>query len=75
MVPQTLEARVARLEQQVSLLIGGRTDESQPAADDWKETVGMFRGDPIVAEMIEQSRRIREEDRRRARETAEPDPA
>jgi len=74
-VPQTLEARVARLEQQVSLLIGGRTDESQPAADDWKETVGMFRGDPIVAEMIEQSRRIREEDRRRARETAEPDPA
>jgi hypothetical protein len=75
MVPQTLEARVARLEQQVNLLIGGRTDESQPTADDWKQTVGMFRGDPIVEEMVRESRRIREEDRRRAGEAGEPRPA
>jgi phage-related minor tail protein len=74
-VPQTLEARVARLEQQVSLLMGERTKQSQPAADDWKRTVGAFRGDPIVAEMIEESRRIREEDRREARETGEGRPA
>jgi hypothetical protein len=74
-VPQSLEARVGRLEQQMSLLIGGRADESQPAADDWKQTIGMFRGDPIVGEMIDQSRRMREEDRRRAREAAGPDPA
>ncbi len=72
MVPQTIEARVARLEQQMSLLIGQRTNEGQPAADEWKETVGMFRGDPIVEEMIDESRRIREEDRRRAREAKEP---
>ncbi len=71
MVPQTLEARVAQLEQQMNLLIGGRTDESQPAADDWKQTVGMFRGDPTVEEMIEESRRIREEDRCLAREGGE----
>ena len=41
MVPQTLEARVARLEEQMSLLMGGRTDRDQPAADDWQQTVGM----------------------------------
>jgi hypothetical protein len=75
MVPQTLEARVARLEQQMNRLIGGRTDESRPTNDDWKQTVGMFRGDPIVEEMIEESRRIREEDRRHAREAGEPHPA
>jgi hypothetical protein len=75
MVLQTLEARVARLEQQVKLLIGGRTDESQPTADDWKQTVGMFRGDPIVEEMIQESQRIREEDRSHARETGGPPPA
>ncbi len=75
MVPQTLEARVARLEQQMSLLINRRTDESQPAADDWKQTVGMFRGDRIVEEMIDESRRMREEERRRARETSESGPA
>ena len=73
MVPQTLEARVDRLEQQMNLLLGGRTDESQPTADDWKETVGMFRGDPIVGEMIDESRRLREEDRRAAREAGESD--
>jgi hypothetical protein len=69
-----LEARVARLEQQMSLLIGERTGEGQPAADDWQQTVGMFRGDPIVGEMIEESRRVREEDRRRAREARDPGP-
>ncbi len=74
MAPQTLEARVARLEQQMNLLIGGRTDKSHPATDDWEQTVGMFRGDPIVEEMIEQSRRFREEDRRQAREAGEPRP-
>jgi hypothetical protein len=70
-VPQSLEERVARLEQKMERLIERRIDESQPAADDWKRTVGMFRGDPIVEEMIQESRRIREDDRRRAREAEE----
>ena len=75
MVPQTLEARVARLEEQIRVLMGGRTDRDQPAADEWKQTVGVFRGDPIFQEMIDESRRMREEERRRARESREAGPA
>ena len=72
MIQETLEVRVARLEQQMDLLMCGRTDDRQPTADDWKQTVGMFRGDPIVQEMIDESRRMREEDRNRARKTLDP---
>ena len=75
MVQETLEARVARLEQQMNLLMRGAADYSEPAADDWQPTVGMFRGDPIVQEMIDQSRQMREEERRCAREQVEPGPA
>jgi hypothetical protein len=71
MAQDTIEKRVARLEKQVSLLIGNRTDGDPPSADAWQQTVGMFRGDPIVREMIEEARRIREEDRRKTRETTE----
>ena len=73
MAQETLEARVARLELQMSLIVGGQAD--QPAADDWKQTVGMFQGDPIVHEMIEHAREMREEDRRRARQEGEMGPA
>ncbi len=69
MSQDTLETRVARLEEQMSMLMRGSIDEDQPAADAWEKTVGMFRGDPIVGEMIEEAQRIREEDRRRTRET------
>ncbi len=75
MLEEPLEARVARLEQQMHLLLRGQTDDSEPAPDDWQQTVGMLRGDPIVQEMIDQSRRMREEERRRAHETMEPDSA
>jgi len=71
MAQETIEARVARLEKQVSLLMRDRADEQQPAADAWRQTVGMFRGDPIVGEMIEEAQRIREEDRRRTRDATE----
>jgi len=70
----TIESRVARLEEQMSQLIRGRIDEDQPPEDAWEQTVGMFRGDPIVGEMIEEAERIREEDRRRTRDTTESDP-
>jgi hypothetical protein len=71
-MPQdTIETRIARLEEQVSWLMRARSDEAEPAADAWELTVGMFRGDPIVGEMIDGARRIREEDRRKARETSE----
>jgi len=67
MVQETLEARIARLEEQMAILMSGRTDKEEPAADDWQQTVGMFRGDPLFQEMIDDSRKTREEDRRRAR--------
>ena len=69
MSQETLETRVARLEEQVSLLMHGGTSESQPPRDAWQKTVGMFRGDPAVGEMIEEAERLREEDRRRTRDT------
>ena len=71
MSQDALESRVGRLEWQVARLLRG--DESgQPDRDAWWKTVGMFRGDPIVGEMIEEARRIREEDRRLARDATEP---
>ncbi len=72
---ETLEARVERLERQMDLLLRGRANDRLPARDDWMQTVGMFRGDPVFQQMIEEARRLREEDRRRTRETTEPDPA
>jgi hypothetical protein len=74
MSQEALESRVARLEEQMSSLIGARTGE-RPAPDEWRQTVGMFRGDAIVGEMIEEARRAREEERRRAREEAGPNRA
>ena len=71
MAQDTIEVRVARLEEQMSRLIGDATNQGQPAADEWQETVGMFRSDPIVREMIEEAQRIREDDRRLAREGSE----
>jgi hypothetical protein len=66
MVQEALKTRIARPEQQMTFVTGARTDSSQPASDDWRQTVGMFRGDAIVEEMIEQSLQMREEDRRLA---------
>ena len=70
MSQETLETRVARLERQVSMLMRSRADENQPAADAWRKTVGMFRGDPIFGEMIEEVQRLREEDRRLTRDAS-----
>lgn len=72
MTPETLESRVARLEQQIQAVVGVRTDSGQPGRDDWMQTVGMFRDDAIVAEMIELSQQMRDEDRRRARDAEGP---
>ena len=38
MSQETLETRVARLERQVSMLMRGRANENQPAADAWRKT-------------------------------------
>jgi hypothetical protein len=62
----TLDDRVAALEREVARLAtlqnGGR-----PASKDWRSTLGMFAGDPVMKEIIEEGRRIRQQDREQTR--------
>lgn len=61
MATPTLEERVVQLEKTVAELVG-RVDGS-PARKNWRSTVGMFANDPVMKEIIEEGRRIREADR------------
>jgi hypothetical protein len=67
MSQQTLEERVAALEQEVARLSRQLRANGEPGRDDWKSTVGMFANDPIMKEIEEEARKIREADRERAR--------
>jgi len=62
MAEATLEERVATLEQLVAQLMG--SSERTMRKKDWRRTVGMFDGDPIMQEIMAEGRRLREEDRR-----------
>jgi hypothetical protein len=63
-VPEaTLEERVIKLERLVDMLLE-RVDVSVRKKD-WRRTAGMFDGDPLMREIIEEGQRIREEDRRK----------
>lgn len=63
-MPETLEERVERLEQAVEDL-----QQEKPAAaprvKDWRRTFGMFAGDPVFKQILDEAKRIREEDRAR----------
>jgi tetrahydromethanopterin S-methyltransferase subunit B len=59
----SIEERVTRLEQLMSQLLQA-SSPSQPGRDDWKHTFGRFAGDAVMKEIIEEGKRIREEDRR-----------
>jgi hypothetical protein len=88
---QTLEQRVARLEQQMDKLLGEREHGEkpehpdsvpgapvmarEPGPDDWQSTVGTFRGDPVFEEMIDETTRRRDEERRQARGQSERESA
>ncbi len=61
----TLEERVAELERLMATVI--QQPGSQTREKNWRRTVGMFKDDPILKELIEEGRRIREEDRRQTR--------
>jgi hypothetical protein len=63
----SLEERVAALEREVARLAGKLRPDDEPGRDDWKSTLGMFANDPIMREIEEEGRKIREADRRRAR--------
>lgn len=66
----TLEERVARLEKLVDGLVQERNRYPAPGRD-WRDTVGMFDGDPFFKEMIQEAFRQREEERRQARDEEE----
>ena len=68
MVERTLEERVARLEQRVDELAESGASKPQTRTKDWRRTVGMFRGDPIMKEIIDGALRRREEERHFAHE-------
>ena len=71
MAEASLEDRVTRLEKQMDVLIRGLPQvESEPGPHEWIESVGMFRGDPVVKEMIDEASRTRTEERQRARDEA-----
>ena len=57
----TLDERLARVEQLVEELV--RKSNSPERSKDWRRTVGMFDGDPVMKEIIEAGHRIREQDR------------
>ncbi len=64
MAQPTFEERLEALEKAVAQL----ADRSQPALGDkdWRSTIGMFTNDPVVNEIQEEGRKIREAERRNA---------
>ena len=61
----SLEERVHTLEEQVRELMD--RINNQHRLPNWQATVGMFKDDPVMQEIIDEGRRIREEERERAR--------
>lgn len=64
MAEATLEERVATLEHLVAQLLHPATPGALPK--DWRRTVGLFAGDPIMREIIAAGQRVREADRQAA---------
>jgi len=64
MVQPTLEERVEALEKTVAEWTG----RSKPGLEnkDWQSTVGMFTNDPVMKEIHEEGRKIRDAERRDA---------
>ena len=63
MFQPTLDQRVAALEQEVARLSKRQPDGKQAREKDWRSTFGMFASDPIMKEIIEEGRKIRQQDR------------
>jgi hypothetical protein len=69
MTYRNLEERVSALEETVAGLVAAAGDKK---TSDWRSTIGMFEGDPVIREMQEEGRKIREADRRAAQQDADP---
>ncbi|HEV3417706.1 MAG TPA: hypothetical protein VG056_12855 [Pirellulales bacterium] len=63
----SLDQRVAALEQEVARLSKLLPGERRSREKDWRSTVGMFAGDAIMKEIIEEGGKIREHDREQTR--------
>ena len=74
MPERTLEERVTQLERRLDELAGGRVRQPQTPTKDWRRTVGMFRGDPIMKEVIDGALSLREEERRVAHDEEAREP-
>ncbi len=55
-----IEERVAKLEEAVF-------GDSEPGRNEWQSTVGMFRGDPVMKEILDDVHANREQEREKAR--------
>ena len=62
----TLDERVSALEQEVARLSRAQAAERESPDKSWRSTLGMFAGDEIMKEIVEEGRRIRERDRAQA---------
>jgi hypothetical protein len=62
----TLEERVTELERLVAQLLARPESNGLGAPKDWRSTIGMFADDPIWEQIVEEGRKIREADRKRA---------
>ena len=58
MIRGTVEERLNRLENLVDNVVQ-RLSIDQPRRKDWRKTIGMFDGDPIMKDMIEEANRSR----------------
>ena len=67
MTTEALEQRVARLEEQMRVMNDRQTGGEAAPRKDWRSTVGMFRNDPVMKEIVEAGHRIREDDRQQAK--------
>jgi len=65
MPPQSLEDRMSRVEKIVDELVQKAGSVEPPK--DWRRTAGMFDDDPIMKEIIEEGRRLRELEREQTR--------
>ena len=60
----SLEERVSSLERTVAGLVAAGTAVKENK--DWRSTIGMFEGDPVIREIQEEGRSLREAERRAA---------
>ena len=64
----TLDERVRALEHQVARLARLLPGEAAQPKKDWRSTIGMFAGDSVMKEIIDEGRKIRQIDRQNAGE-------